>query len=112
MRVRKFRKMRGLSQKALSCRMNVPRTHISKVERNRTVPSIGTLYRIANALDVGVEQLLSHTGIRQLEVAAMSQEPFMQEIAWLTREPSAEQLGIVLEAVRDAAMNANSGVEP
>ena len=112
MRVREFRKMRGLSQKALSCRMNVPRTYISKVEWNRTVPTIATLYRIANALDVGVEQLLSHTGIRQLEVAAMSQDPFLQEIALLSRELSAEQRAIVLEAVRDAAIHANSGVEP
>ena len=42
----------------------------------------------------------------------MSQDPFLQEIALLSRELSAEQRAIVLEAVRDAAMNANSGVEP
>ena len=49
MRVRDFRKERGLTQRILASRMNVPRTYISKVEMGRVVPTLVTLGRVAAA---------------------------------------------------------------
>jgi transcriptional regulator with XRE-family HTH domain len=57
-RVREIRKERGLTQRVLACRMNVPRTYISKVEMGRVVPSLSTLWRIAGDLEVSVTYLL------------------------------------------------------
>jgi ribosome-binding protein aMBF1 (putative translation factor) len=38
-RIREIRKERGMTQRILACRMNVPRTYISKVEMGRVVPA-------------------------------------------------------------------------
>jgi ribosome-binding protein aMBF1 (putative translation factor) len=53
-RVREIRKERGLTQRVLASRMNVPRTYISKVEMGRVVPSLSTLWRIAAGFEVSV----------------------------------------------------------
>ena len=54
----KIRKERGLTQEALSVKLNVVRQTISKWEKGTAVPDADTLCRIADALDVSVSALL------------------------------------------------------
>ena len=80
-RVREVRRMYGLTQNALARRMDVPRTYISKVEMCRIVPTIATMYRIAGALGIELEHLLCDARIHPCELAAISKDLFLREIA-------------------------------
>ena len=47
-----FRNKRGLSQEVLSGLANIGRSHLSAIERGERCPTLETLYRISNALDI------------------------------------------------------------
>ena len=49
--VRDLRRARHLSQRQLAGRMQVPRTYISKIENGKAIPTLGSLERLALALD-------------------------------------------------------------
>lgn len=53
------RQVRGWSQAALAERCNVSRTEISAIEIGRLVPSVTVALRLAQALEVSVEQLFA-----------------------------------------------------
>lgn len=57
-RVRKARKVIGLSQEALAHEADSNRTYISDVERGQRNPSIEVVERIAKALNVSMGSLL------------------------------------------------------
>jgi transcriptional regulator with XRE-family HTH domain len=102
--VREIRKARHLSQRQLAGRMMVPRTYISKIENGKAIPTLGSLERLANALEVDVCQLVRDSRSRRdEEVASILADPFLAEIAALL--PHLEQLQRTLfsSAVRDAA---------
>ncbi len=50
--VRKYRKLRNLSQEKLSELVNVSTDYISLIELGKRVPSLKRLYKIAEILDV------------------------------------------------------------
>src|ERR1022692_4160358 len=82
--VREIRKARHLSQRQLAGRMQVPRTYISKIENGKAIPTLGSLERLANALEVDVCQLVRDSRSRRdEEVAAILADPFLAEIASL-----------------------------
>lgn len=107
LRVRDFRKKRGLTQRVLACRMNVPRTYISKVEVGRVMPTLATLWRVAGALEVPVTRLLSDLAEprREDEAARILDDPFLAEIAKVLAKLNAVHRALILRAVRDAAGN-------
>jgi transcriptional regulator with XRE-family HTH domain len=57
-RIREIRELRGLSQRGLAERMGVPRTYISKIEGGKCLPTLASLFRLANALGVSAASLL------------------------------------------------------
>lgn len=57
-RIRQYRLNLDLSQEALSEMSDVTPAHFSHIERGNTKPSLPTLIRIANALDVSIDDLL------------------------------------------------------
>lgn len=57
--MQKTRKEQNLSQERLAEMVGVNRTYISLVEKGERNPSLKTLYRIAKALKVSSDQLLS-----------------------------------------------------
>src|SRR5208282_3408744 len=82
--VREIRRARHLSQRQLAGRMQVPRTYISKIENGKAIPTLGSLERLASALDVDVSQLVRDSRSRRdEEVAAIFADPFLAEIAVL-----------------------------
>lgn len=102
--VREIRKARHLSQRQLAGRMQVPRTYISKIENGKAIPTLGSLERLAAALEVDVSQLVCDSrSRREEEVSAIFADSFLAEVAALL--PRLTQLNRTLfyGAVRDAA---------
>jgi len=82
--VREIRRARHLSQRQLAGRMQVPRTYISKIENGKAIPTLGSLERLARALEVEVSQLVRDSrSRREEEVASILADPFLAEIAAL-----------------------------
>jgi transcriptional regulator with XRE-family HTH domain len=102
--VREIRKARHLSQRQLAGRMQVPRTYISKIENGKAIPTLGSLERLADALEVDVSQLVRDTrSRREEEVAAILADPFLAEVAALLPNLDTLQRTLFYGALRDKA---------
>jgi transcriptional regulator with XRE-family HTH domain len=102
--VREIRRARHLSQRQLAGRMQVPRTYISKIENGKAIPTLGSLERLANALEVDVCQLVRDSrSLREEEVSAILADPFLAEIAALLPQLDSLQRTLIYGAVRDAS---------
>jgi len=103
--VRDVRRSRHLSQRQLAGRMQVPRTYISKIENGKAIPTLGSLERLAGALEVEMGQLVRDArSQRQEEVAAIFADPFLAEIAACLTQLNSLHRTLIYGAVRDAAM--------
>lgn len=103
--VREIRRARHLSQRQLAGRMQVPRTYISKIENGKAIPTLGSLERLAAALEVDMCKLVRDArSRREEEVAEILSDPFLAEIAVLLPHLDSLQRTLVAGAVRDAAM--------
>src|SRR5271167_4172407 len=60
--IRSLRLRSGLSQRQLAMRMGVPRTYVSKIENEKATPTLSSLARLADALEVTVPDLLCDCG--------------------------------------------------
>jgi transcriptional regulator with XRE-family HTH domain len=102
--VRDIRRARHLSQRQLAGRMQVPRTYISKIENGKAIPTLGSLERLAAALDVDVSKLVRDArSRREEEVAAIFADPFLAEVAALLPHLDSLKRTLFYGAVRDAA---------
>jgi transcriptional regulator with XRE-family HTH domain len=102
--VREIRKARHLSQRQLAGRMEVPRTYISKIENGKAIPTLGSLERLAAALEVDVCQLVRDSRSRRdEEVAAIFADPFLAEIAALLPRLDSLHRTLIYGSVRDVA---------
>jgi len=80
--VKDIRKARHLSQRQLASRMQVPRTYISKIENGKAIPTLGSLERLASALEVDICQLVRDgRSKRDEEAAEILADPFLAELA-------------------------------
>lgn len=73
-RVKIAREQKGLTQEQLAEKIDMTNNYISNIERNRSIPSISTLVRICNSLDVTPDYLL-------LDSIYESKEYIIDEIA-------------------------------
>lgn len=55
--VRYSRRRAGLTQRALSAKAGIPQETIARIERGRTDPRVGTLDRLLEACEYGLEAL-------------------------------------------------------
>lgn len=102
--VKEIRRARHLSQRQLAGRMQVPRTYISKIENGKAIPTLGSLERLASALEVNVCQLVRDSrSRREEEVTAIFADPFLAEVAELLSRLDSLQRTLFLGAVRDRA---------
>ena len=53
-----FRLQKGISQEVLSGLADIGRSHLSAIERGERKPTLETLYRICNALDIKMSTLI------------------------------------------------------
>lgn len=56
--IRKFRENKNMTQEDLADKLNVTRQAVSNWETDKTQPDIDTLHKIAQILDVSVEELI------------------------------------------------------
>jgi len=102
--VREIRRARHLSQRQLAGRMQVPRTYISKIENGKAIPTLGSLERLANALDVDMRQLVRDSRSRRdEEVAAILADPFLAEIAAMLPHLDSLHRTLLYDSLRDMA---------
>jgi transcriptional regulator with XRE-family HTH domain len=102
--VREVRRARHLSQRQLAGRMQVPRTYISKIENGKAIPTLGSLERLAKALQVDVRQLIQDSRSRHdQEVASILADPFLAEIAAQLPHLNSWHRTLIYGAVQDAA---------
>ncbi len=103
--VRAIRRARHLSQRQLAGRMQVPRTYISKIENGKAIPTLGSLERLAAALEVEICQLVRDArSQRHEELMAIFADPFLAEIASLLPHLDSLKRSLIFGAVRDAAV--------
>jgi transcriptional regulator with XRE-family HTH domain len=103
--VREIRRARHLSQRQLAGRMEVPRTYISKIENGKAIPTLGSLERLAAALEVDLCQLVRDSRSRRAdEVTALLGDPFLAEIAAVLPHLDSLQRTLLISAARDASL--------
>lgn len=58
-RIRKYRKIKGLSQEVLAEKVKISLTHMSHIETGNTKLSLSVIVELAQALEIQVDDLLS-----------------------------------------------------
>jgi transcriptional regulator with XRE-family HTH domain len=105
--VKDIRKARHLSQRQLASRMQVPRTYISKIENGKAIPTLGSLERLATALEVDICQLVRDgRSRRDEEVAQILADPFLAELAEYLPRLEVLQRSLLMNHARDRARDA------
>ena len=56
--IARYRLQRGITQEVLSGLSDIGHTHLSAIERGERKPTLETLYRISNALDVPMSEIV------------------------------------------------------
>lgn len=56
--IAQLRYKKGISQEVLSGLADIGRTHLSAIERGERKPTLETLYRISNALDMKMSEIV------------------------------------------------------
>lgn len=96
--VRARRKARGWTQEQLAERANVDQTFISQVETGRvTQPSFTYFRRLAEGLDVPVNELMAVAGLLEEPAGDDETSEVRQLIAYIERDP---ELGAQLAEIR------------
>jgi len=100
--IRMLRQRSGLSQRQLALRMQVPRTYVSKIENEKAMPTLSSLERVANALEVSVADLLKGSS-RTLEddIADLMQDEFISELVPFLGQLDPMQRSTLLTQVRE-----------
>lgn len=105
--VKEIRKARHLSQRQLAGRMQVPRTYISKIENGKAIPTLGSLERLACALEVEISQLVRDgRSRREEEIAEIFADPFLAELAQYLPKLEPLQRSLLMNHARDRAREA------
>lgn len=102
--VKQIRVSRRLSQRQLAGRMQVPRTYISKIENGKAIPTLSSLERLAQALEVSVCLLLRDDHLHnEHETELIMADPFLAELAPLVTQLDPIQRSQVINQVREMA---------
>jgi transcriptional regulator with XRE-family HTH domain len=99
--IRALRQRNGLSQRQLALRMKVPRTYVSKIENEKATPTLSSLQRLANALEVTVPELLAGGCSREREIRELMADEFIAEIVPFVSQLNGMQWSSLLTQVRD-----------
>jgi transcriptional regulator with XRE-family HTH domain len=101
--IRSLRLRSGLSQRQLALRMQVPRTYVSKIENEKATPTLSSLQRLANALEISVPDLLrsATSDTRQAEIQELMADDFIVEILPYINQLDAMQRSTFLTQIRE-----------
>jgi len=96
--------MRHLSQRQLANRMQVPRTYISKIENGKAIPTLGSLERLADALNVDLSQLIrDERSVREEQINDLLSDPLIVELVEFLPQLNQTHRTIIYGALRDMA---------
>lgn len=92
-RIRKARKERGLTQARLGDLCGVTGAHIGHIETDNGKPSLSVLVRIANALDVSLDELVCDS-------LATGKPVYEDELREILAQASTRQVRLITELAR------------
>ena len=93
-RIKEIRKLRRLSQEELSEKINIDPKHLSRIEVGRGFPSLDTLERLADVLNVDIKDLF------EFSHKAQSQKELKETLSSLLKEAGEERLRLVVKIVK------------
>jgi transcriptional regulator with XRE-family HTH domain len=106
-KIRQIRQARHLSQRQLAKRQSVPRTYISKLENGRTSPTIDSVLRMAEALDIPPTCFFDDTflagHLKQTRADLASREAFMREVTGLVTQIRPHDRELIRHAAQSLA---------
>jgi transcriptional regulator with XRE-family HTH domain len=103
--IKSLRQRSGLSQRQLAGRMQVPRTYVSKIENEKAMPTLSSLERLANALQVHICDLLRGDGkAREDEIRDLVGDPFIAELVPYIAKLDPMQRSSLLAQMRDLTL--------
>jgi len=83
--------------------MNVPRTYVSKIENEKACPTLSSLQRLAEALNVSICDLLREGPTFEEQVRTLQSDEFIAELVPYLRKLNAMQWTSILNEVRTMA---------
>lgn len=93
-RIKEIRKTRGLSQEQLSGKIDIDPKHLSRIESGRSFPSLDTLEKLANALQVEVKDFF------EFAHKAKNTKELKEIISNLLKEADDERLKLAVKVLR------------
>ena len=84
-RIRQLRESRSMTQSQLQSSSRVSRSYLSRIESGQMTPSLGTLEKIAEALDVGLNRFFvpeSHGEALMEDPFIQGLRPFLRQLDW------------------------------
>jgi transcriptional regulator with XRE-family HTH domain len=103
-RIRQLRESRGMTQSQLQARSRVSRSYLSRIESGQMTPSLGTLEKIAEALNVGLNRFF----IPESDGQALMEDPFIQGLRPYLRQLDSEQWQWILKRLQAITDNVTS----
>jgi transcriptional regulator with XRE-family HTH domain len=110
-RIRQLRESRSMTQSQLQSRSKVSRSYLSRIESGQMTPSLGTLEKISEALNVGLNRFF----IPESDGEALLEDPFIQGLRPFLRQLDWEQWQSILkrlEAISDHVHTAPANLRP
>src|SRR5258706_4488933 len=105
-RIRQLRESRAMTQSQLQSRSKVSRSYLSRIESGQMTPSLGTLEKISEALNVGLNRFF----IPESDGEALLEDPFIQGLRPFLRQLDWEQWQSILKRVQ--AISDHVGAAP
>jgi transcriptional regulator with XRE-family HTH domain/ribosomal protein L37E len=95
-RIRQLRESRSMTQSQLQARSKVSRSYLSRIESGQMTPSLGTLEKISEALNVGLNRFF----IPESDGEALLEDPFIQGLRPFLRQLDWEQWQSILKRLQ------------
>jgi len=95
-RIRQLRESRSMTQSQLQSRSKVSRSYLSRIESGQMTPSLGTLEKISEALNVGLNRFF----IPESDGEALLEDPFIQGLRPFLHQLDWEQWQSILKRLQ------------
>lgn len=104
-RVKSARTQKELTQDNIADMTGLSNSHISNVETGSTKVGLPTLVKIANAIEVGVDELLCDSLVKAKPI-------FQNEIATVTSDCTEEEIRIIADMTKALKQSLRNRVKP
>jgi transcriptional regulator with XRE-family HTH domain len=104
-RIRQLRESRSMTQSQLQSRSKVSRSYLSRIESGQMTPSLGTLEKISEALNVGLNRFF----IPESDGEALLEDPFIQGLRPFLRQLDWEQWQSILKRLQAISDHVHAG---